>query len=80
VACTAEARGRTGYEKRPYPQADYLRLALTSAQNIDIPVLRERFAGPELGAAIEQARIQKIKEFKQAWPDTLSLSPAAPSA
>lgn len=80
VACTADARGRTGYEKRPYPQADYLRLALTSAQDIDIPALRERFAGPELGSAIEQARIQKIKEFKQAWPDTLPLSPAAPSA
>lgn len=68
IACTADARGRTGLEHSPYPQADYLRAALSAVQTLDTTPLRERFSGPELGAAIEQARIAILKEFKQTWP------------
>ena len=31
VACEADSRGRTGFEERPYPQADYFRGALAAA-------------------------------------------------
>lgn len=66
-ACTADARGRTGRENERYPQAQYLLDALNAAQHIDMPALQERYSGPALGEAIQQARIAAIKEFKQQW-------------
>lgn len=67
-ACEADARGRTGLEDQPYPQADFLRAAAEALHNVDIAALRERgLEGPKLGEAIEQARIRALKEFKQSW-------------
>lgn len=66
-ACTADARGRTGRENERYPQAQYLLDALVAAQQIDMAALQERFSGPALGEAIQQARIMAIKEFKEQW-------------
>lgn len=67
LACTADAQGRTGFENRPYPQATYLKHALAAVQQIDISTLRHSFQGPQLGEAIEQARIRELKEFKTSW-------------
>jgi len=39
LACEADARGRTGFEERPYPQADRLRRAFAAASALDIPAL-----------------------------------------
>lgn len=39
LACEADARGRTGFEERPYPQAARVRAAFTAASAIDIPAL-----------------------------------------
>jgi tRNA nucleotidyltransferase (CCA-adding enzyme) len=39
LACEADARGRTGFEERPYPQADRVRSAFAAASAIDIPAL-----------------------------------------
>jgi tRNA nucleotidyltransferase (CCA-adding enzyme) len=67
-ACEADARGRTGREDAPYPQADFLRGAARALHHVDIPALRERgYEGAQLGEAIEQARIRALKEFKQQW-------------
>lgn len=67
-ACEADARGRTGLEDQPYPQADFLRGAAEALHNVDIAALREKgLEGPKLGEAIEQARIRALKEFKQSW-------------
>jgi len=67
-ACEADARGRTGLEDRPYPQADFLRGAAQALHNVDIAALRAKgLEGPKLGEAIEQARIRALKEFKQSW-------------
>mgnify|MGYP003836307659 CR=1 FL=1 len=67
-ACEADARGRTGLEDRPYPQADFLRGAAQALHNVDIAALRAQgLEGPELGEAIEQARIRALNEFKQSW-------------
>jgi tRNA nucleotidyltransferase (CCA-adding enzyme) len=67
-ACEADARGRSGFAQRDYPQATYLRAAADAARQVDVTALRTRgFDGPELGDAIDKARIQLLKEHKQTW-------------
>lgn len=39
LACEADSRGRTGFEDRPYPQADLVRAAFAAASQVDIPSL-----------------------------------------
>jgi tRNA nucleotidyltransferase (CCA-adding enzyme) len=39
LGCEADARGRTGFEQREYPQAELLRKAFTAARQIDITAL-----------------------------------------
>lgn len=68
LACEADARGRTGLEDRGYPQADYLRGAARAVAGVDIEALRSKgLEGAHLGRAIEQARIQALKEYKASW-------------
>ncbi|MFN3714819.1 MAG: multifunctional CCA addition/repair protein [Alcanivoracaceae bacterium] len=67
-ACEADARGRLGLADRPYPQADLLRGAAEAARHVDVAALRERgINGVALGEAIDRARLQRIKEFRQSW-------------
>ncbi len=66
LACEADAKGRTGLEQQPYPQADYLREAMEAAASIDIaPVLSRNLQGAEVGEAIRQLRIQAVVEMKK---------------
>jgi len=39
LVCEADARGRTGFEQRPYPQADILRRAQRAAAEVDVAAL-----------------------------------------
>lgn len=39
LVCEADARGRTGFEQRSYPQADILRKALQAAAEVDVAAL-----------------------------------------
>ncbi|MEE4250910.1 MAG: multifunctional CCA addition/repair protein [Alcanivoracaceae bacterium] len=67
-ACEADARGRLGLDRRDYPQANYLRRAAEAVRQLDINAIRAQgFVGPQLGEAIEKARIRLLKEFKQTW-------------
>ena len=62
LACEADARGRTGFEDRAYPQADYFRQALAAANRVDTALLKEKgLTGKALGDAIRRARIAEIK-------------------
>jgi tRNA nucleotidyltransferase (CCA-adding enzyme) len=63
LACEADMRGRTGFEERPYPQADRLRVALRAARAVDARrVQTERsLTGEALGKAIHDERIAAIK-------------------
>jgi tRNA nucleotidyltransferase (CCA-adding enzyme) len=45
LACEADARGRTGFEERPYPQAERVHAAFVAASAIDIPALLQGVAG-----------------------------------
>lgn len=51
LVCEADARGRTGFEQRPYPQADILRKALRAAAAVDVAaLLAKRRAALDKGA------------------------------
>ncbi|MFK8018483.1 MAG: multifunctional CCA addition/repair protein [Pseudomonadales bacterium] len=61
IACEADARGRTGFEDREYPQAEYLRGALTVCQQVDISTLKEiGYSGVDMG---EQIRLQRLRDL-----------------
>ena len=65
LACEADARGRTGLEEKPYPQADYLRGALQSIVGISAQDFKDHdLSGPQLGKAIDDARIRALKSYK----------------
>jgi tRNA nucleotidyltransferase (CCA-adding enzyme) len=61
LACEADKRGRLGMADEPYPQADYLRDLFRKASEPKAQPLIERgLQGPELGAALRQARLDAI--------------------
>jgi tRNA nucleotidyltransferase (CCA-adding enzyme) len=65
LCCEADARGRTGFEERAYPQADYLRGALACCQNLDIsPLIAAGLSNSALGNAIHEQRIKALSEYK----------------
>ena len=65
AVCVADAQGRTGFEQRPYPQADYLRGAAQAARAVDIqPLLDKGLQGAEMGRALEQARLEALSDYK----------------
>ncbi|ROR34525.1 multifunctional CCA addition/repair protein [Inmirania thermothiophila] len=66
LACEADARGRTGLEDRPYPQADYLRGAREAAAAVSPhPLLARGLRGPELGAALRLARLRALAAYRR---------------
>lgn len=66
ICCEADARGRTGFEDREYPQANFFRAALEAARNIDLTPLREQgLTGPAFGEAIARLRLEKVTELKK---------------
>lgn len=65
LCCEADARGRTGFEERAYPQADEARTALQAARSVEItPLLEQGLQGKALGDAITQERINRIKALR----------------
>ncbi|MBD9354611.1 multifunctional CCA addition/repair protein [Methylomonas albis] len=67
-ACEADARGRTGFEDRPYPQADYIRSAAMVAATVDTSaVLLKGLQGPQIGIAIHKLRVQAVSDYKQGY-------------
>jgi len=62
LACQADARGRTGFEDRPYPQADVFRNALKAAQEVQTrPLLEAGYEGEKLRQKLDRARVKAIK-------------------
>lgn len=65
LACEADARGRTGYEERPYPQAGYLRGAFRAAARVSgRDLAREGLDGAQIGEALRRKRLQAISAYK----------------
>ncbi|MBM7062234.1 multifunctional CCA addition/repair protein [Pseudomonas sp. UL073] len=65
AACEMDARGRHGLEQRAYPQADYLRGAAAAARAVTAqPLLERGLQGAELGEALNRARLEALKAYK----------------
>lgn len=61
VACEADARGRTGYENTPYPQADRFRQYFNAARDIDTTTIpMDSMQGKDIASAIHQLRVNAI--------------------
>jgi tRNA nucleotidyltransferase (CCA-adding enzyme) len=62
LACEADMRGRTGFAERAYPQATYLRAALTAAQAVrpdrDGHTPRD---GAAIGARLREMRLEALQ-------------------
>jgi len=63
IACTADIRGRTGYEDYDYPQADRYREALSIIKSVDIQPLKDAgLQGKEMATAIHTARLSALNK------------------
>ena len=66
LACEADARGRSGFENRPYPQGDYFRAAYRTANAVDISDLTNGgLSGQKIGKEIEKRRQRAIALIKK---------------
>ncbi|MEE7628179.1 multifunctional CCA addition/repair protein [Methylobacter sp. Wu8] len=64
LACEADAKGRTGFEHSPYPQAGLLSAAAKEAASVDTSaILNSEFKGADIGEAIRRLRIKAVAEF-----------------
>lgn len=65
LCCEADARGRTGFENRTYPQADFFRAALKAAQTVDIAVIQKNgLSGTAFGDEVNRQRLQNLVQLK----------------
>lgn len=67
-ACEADFHGRTGWEERPYPQAQWFRQARQAAASVD--AARIAAADPEprrIARRLQQARTRAIAAIRQEW-------------
>jgi tRNA nucleotidyltransferase (CCA-adding enzyme) len=63
LACEADAKGRTGFETKPYLQADFVHKAALAATSIDLSeIVKHHTEGPKIGAAIRRCRIEAVAE------------------
>ncbi|MFP4682101.1 MAG: multifunctional CCA addition/repair protein [Ectothiorhodospira sp.] len=70
LACEADYRGRTGFESRPYPQADLLRRALECCQSVQArDVMADGHQGPDIRRELHRRRILAVRALKAAGGD-----------
>jgi len=65
LACECDARGRLGFEERPYPQRERLRRVLDAALAVPTRPIAEAAAqrgatGPKIGEAVSRARTEAV--------------------
>jgi tRNA nucleotidyltransferase (CCA-adding enzyme) len=65
LACEADARGRTGREDAPYPQAAYLGQTLAAAADVTLSESERRgLEGAEIGEEIRRRRLAAVAAVK----------------
>ena len=64
-ACEADARGRTGFENREYPQAGHLRSAFAAAATIDAASIASKTEDAQIAEAIRQARVNAVRQVRK---------------
>lgn len=66
LVCESDARGRTGLEGNPYPQAAYLLRARDAAAAVQLTAEdRAGLKGPEIGAKIRALRLAAVTNVKK---------------
>jgi tRNA nucleotidyltransferase (CCA-adding enzyme) len=66
LCCEADARGRTGFENRDYPQAHFFRAALVAAQAVNIAAIQQAgFSGKAFGDEVNRQRLQNLLQLKR---------------
>ena len=61
-ACECDSRGRTGFEDKPFPQADKLLKVLEVATNVDAGAVARQFDEPEvIRQKVFEARVDAVK-------------------
>jgi tRNA nucleotidyltransferase (CCA-adding enzyme) len=66
LVCESDARGRTGLENQPYPQAEYLRRARDAAAAAQLSdEERAGLPGAEIGVKIRAKRLDAVTRVKQ---------------
>ena len=66
LVCESDARGRTGLENKPYPQAAYLRRARDAAAAVQLSDDdRAGLQGPAVGAKIRARRLDAVTRVKE---------------
>ena len=71
-ACEADARGRTGFESRPYPQRRLVLATLQAALTVDSRALagsNPGLGGEALGAAIRRARLEAVTAARESFAE-----------
>lgn len=65
LCCTADLRGRTGFEQAAYPQADYLQTLANAARQVSAKTLiAQGVNGAAIKPALQRARLDAIKTAK----------------
>jgi tRNA nucleotidyltransferase (CCA-adding enzyme) len=73
LVCESDARGRTGLQDRPYPQAAYLQRARDAAATVQLSDEdRTGLKGPEIGAQIRAKRLAAVTRIKAEYAPTLT--------
>jgi tRNA nucleotidyltransferase (CCA-adding enzyme) len=66
LVCESDARGRTGLQDKPYPQAAYLQRARDAAAAVQLTDEdRAGLKGPEIGAKIRAKRLAAVTQVKE---------------
>jgi tRNA nucleotidyltransferase (CCA-adding enzyme) len=69
LACEADARGRTGLEHQPYPQAGLWRAALAAAAAVTArPLVEQGLRGEEIAKALRRLRLEAIGQLRRTPP------------
>jgi len=66
LCCQADARGRTGFEQHPYPQAAYLLAARSALDAIDTQAIAATgVTGAAFGEALHKQRLTILKKLRE---------------
>ena len=63
--CVADSKGRTGFENKEYPSADYVWQAFQAAEKVNVQdIIKQGAKGAEIKEALRQARISAVKAYQ----------------
>ena len=67
--CVADSKGRTGFEDKSYPSADYVWQAFQVALTVNVQdIIKRGIKGAEIKEALLIARIDAVRNYKEALP------------